>query len=209
MQNKKEQLSFRQSALFFVRILLIASGSILLAWMVSFLGSYIFRLNTLIVSYDLVWTAIPLLIYIVGFFALRQPELFRVRLKEKSKPQARELIDQQSVTSLKEALSKLMNEDKVYLDNELTLVNLSKKLNTSTNKLSWLLNTVYKSTFYDFINEYRVKAFISKLEQDEHKIKTLLSLSMEVGFNSKSTFNKAFKSVHKETPSSYIKRLAG
>ena len=192
MQNKKEQLSFRQSALFFVRILLIASGSILLAWMVSFLGSYIFRLNTLIVSYDLVWTAIPLLIYIVGFFALRQPELFRVRLKEKSKPQARELIDQQSVTSLKEALSKLMNEDKVYLDNELTLVNLSKKLNTSTNKLSWLLNTVYKSTFYDFINEYRVKAFISKLEQDEHKIKTLLSLSMEVGFNSKSTFNKAF-----------------
>ena len=97
---------------------------------------------------------------------------------------------------------------KVYLDNELTLVHLSKALDTSTNNLSWLLNVVYKANFYDFVNEYRIKEFIAKLEQDEHKAKTLLSLSMEVGFNSKSTFNKAFKSVLNETPSSYIKRRA-
>ena len=209
VQNKNDQLSFRQSALVFVRILLITTGVVMLAWVVSFLSSHVFRYYISVVNYDLVWTTIPLLIYVIGFFALKQPELFRVHLKEKSKPQVRELMNQQHINSLKDALNKLMNEDKVYLDNELTLVHLSKKLNTSTNKLSWLLNTVYNSTFYDFINTYRVKAFISKLEQDEHKIKTLLSLSMEVGFNSKSTFNKAFKSVHNETPSSYIKRLAG
>jgi len=207
LNKEKDQLSFRQSALLFVKILVIGSGGILSAWAIGFVGLHGFHVIIPIINYNLVWAAIPILIYIVGFFALRQPELFRLTIEE-PKVKVKKRMDEKDVVLLKEKLTQLMSEEKVYLDNELTLVHLSGQLNTSTNNLSWLLNSVYQSNFYDFVNRYRIKAFLSKLEQNEHKAKTLLSLSMDVGFNSKSTFNKAFKMVLNETPSSYIKRLA-
>ena len=61
-------------------------------------------------------------------------------------------------------------------------------------------------TFYDFINHYRVKEFVKKVENQEHLKHTILALSMDVGFNSKSTFNKAFKDTMQDTPSNYIKK---
>nr|WP_298995498.1 AraC family transcriptional regulator [uncultured Allomuricauda sp.] len=207
-KKEKEQLSFTQSTLPYSIVLLTASGIILTAWGFSFLNMYVLKIRVPVITYNMVWIAIPVLIYIVGFFAVRQPEIFRLAI-EKPKTNLRRLMDEKSIDDLKQRLHKLMNDEKLYLDNELTLAYLSKELNTSTNNLSWLLNSIYETNFYDFINEYRIREFIFKLEQDEHKIKTLLSLSMEVGFNSKSTFNKAFKSLLKETPSSYIKRLAG
>nr|WP_297911822.1 helix-turn-helix domain-containing protein [uncultured Allomuricauda sp.] len=209
IKKEKEQYSFEQSAIFFVRVLLVTSGVVLFAWTASFISVHIFNVFLPVINYNFVWITIPILIYIVGFFALKQPEIVRVMVTEKPKGRVRELLNEQGITLLKQKLTKLMKDEKVYLNNELSLVNLSKQLNTSTNNLSWLLNTVYNSNFYDFVNEYRIKAFVSKLEQEEHKMKTLFSLSMEVGFNSKSTFNKAFKSVLNETPSSYIKKLAG
>ncbi|WP_350284548.1 AraC family transcriptional regulator [uncultured Croceitalea sp.] len=209
LRKEKEQLSFTQSVIPFVRVVLIASGSILLAWAISFFSANVFQVTIPIINYDLVWIAIPLLIYIVGYFALKQPEIFRVYLiTDKPKTKVRELMNKRRSEELQQQLTKLMREEKVYLNNELTLAELSRQLNTSTNNLSWLLNTIYKSSFYDFINGYRVREFIAKLDQNEHKSKTLLALSLEVGFNSKTTFYKAFRSILNETPSSYIKKTA-
>ncbi len=210
LKKEKEQLSFKQSMIPFVKFILIISGIILFVWVISFFCTYIIHTMIPIINYNLIWTLLPLLIYVIAFFALKQPEIFRiVVIDNKSKGKSRELMSEQSSKELQQKLTELIHNEKIYLDNELTLVELSKQLNTSTNNVSWLLNTVYKSNFYDFINTYRINEFVTKLEQDEHKLKTLLSLSMEVGFNSKSTFNKAFKAVLKETPSSYIRKLAG
>ncbi|MEM9362952.1 MAG: helix-turn-helix domain-containing protein [Bacteroidota bacterium] len=207
-KKAKEQFSFNQTMIAYAKILLVASGIILTAWAFGFLNMYVLKVKIPTITYNMVWISVPILIYIVGFFAIKQPEIFRIVLQEKSKAKLRKLLDDKSIEDLKRRLEKLMIHEKIYLDNELTLVHLSKELNTSTNNLSWLLNTIYRTNFYDFVNEYRIKEFIVKLEHNEHKAKTLLSLSMEVGFNSKSTFNKAFKSALNETPSSYIKRLA-
>jgi AraC-like DNA-binding protein len=98
-----------------------------------------------------------------------------------------------------------MTNERVFMENELTLSDVAKQLKTSTNNISWVLNTVYDTTFYDFINGYRVKEFIQKVENKEHLSRTILALSMESGFNSKSTFNKAFKILMKDTPSNFIK----
>ncbi|QCW99056.1 helix-turn-helix transcriptional regulator [Aggregatimonas sangjinii] len=210
LKKEKEQLSFSQTALGFVKVILVCTGVILFAWSLSFCSNHFFRIAFPVVNYNLVWISIPVLIYIVGYFALRQPEIFRVSaIEEKSKTAIKPVMDEQEIQKLRRNLTELMINEKVYLHNELTLVELSQLLNTSTNKLSWFLNTVHQSNFYDFINGYRIKAFVAKLEQNEHKAKTLFSLSMEVGFNSKSTFNKAFKASLNETPSSYIKKLAG
>lgn len=210
LRGEKEQLSFSQTAISFVRAILVVISIILLGWIVSFCSTYLFQTRLPIMNYNSVWIAIPVLIYVVGYYALKQPNIFRIAVSNDSiKNPSKSRMDEDSIQDLQRTLEKLMDKEQVYLNNNLTLLELAKQLNTSTNKLSWLLNTVYKSSFYDFINEYRVKAFLAKLEQNEHKAKTLFSLSLEVGFNSKSTFNKAFKTSLNETPSSYIKRLAG
>ena len=207
-KKDKEQLSFEQSALRFVSVLLFCSGLVLIAWLVGFIGQNIYQVHVPFFNYELVWVAIPVLIYIVGFFAVKHPELFRVTITQEPKAKMRRMMNEIEENLLKEKMKYLMEEEKVFLDNELTLVHLSEKMNTSTNNVSWLLNSVYKSNFYDFINGYRIEAFLCKVKQEEHKTKTLLSMSMEVGFNSKSTFKKAFNSALYETPTSYIKRLA-
>lgn len=99
-----------------------------------------------------------------------------------------------------------MTNEKIFLQSDLTLADVAEMLQTSTNNVSWLLNQVYKTTFYDFINQYRVKEFVKKVENQEHLKHTILALSMDVGFNSKSTFNKAFKDTMQDTPSNYIKK---
>ncbi|WP_394747582.1 helix-turn-helix domain-containing protein [Spongiimicrobium salis] len=208
MRNEKEQLSFTQKAIPFVKGTLIGIGGILLAWSIGFVSIYFFKYRHTYFNYNAVWIGIPILIYGIGYYALKQPEIFRVAVPQpKTGPPAKARLNEPEIEHLKEKLETLIETDKIYLNNELTLRELSIQLNTTTNDLSWLLNNVYQSNFYDYINTYRIKAFLEKVEAKEHKRHTLLFLSMEVGFNSKSTFNKAFKAILQDTPSSYIKKI--
>ena len=118
---------------------------------------------------------------------------------------AQHLLQEIEATVLKEKLDSLMVNERAFMKNDLTLSDVAKQLKTSTNNISWVLNTVYNTTFYDFINGYRVKEFIQRVENKEHLSRTILALSMDSGFNSKSTFNKAFKNLMKDTPSNFIK----
>ena len=59
--------------------------------------------------------------------------------------------------------------------------------------LSAVINQGFGKNFNDYINDYRVDAFIEKLKNGEQEAQTLLSLAYDAGFNSKATFNRAFK----------------
>lgn len=60
--------------------------------------------------------------------------------------------------------------------------------------------------FNDFVNHHRIKALLQKIEKGEHSVQTLLSLAYECGFNSKSTFNRAFKRATSLNPREYIEK---
>ena len=62
--------------------------------------------------------------------------------------------------------------------------------------------------FNEFINNYRVKEFQNRLANNEHASHTLLALALEVGFNSKTAFNRAFKKITGQTPREYVKNLS-
>ena len=203
--SEKDILSFKQSPLVFVYSFVIAFSLCILAWIVSYINSF-FNSYFSIITYDSIWIAIPVFIYVIGYFSLKQPEFFRIPLEEKTKEKKNRLSDIES-NILQDKLNSLMENDKAFLNNNLTLKDVSVTLNTSTNNISWLLNNVYNLTFYDFINQYRIKEFIQKVENNEHLQHTILAMSLDAGFNSKSTFNKAFKVFMKDTPSNYIKNL--
>lgn len=103
------------------------------------------------------------------------------------------------------ALQQLMEEERLYLDPELTLQDLAERLDLSPKNLSKLINGVHGQHFFDFVNRYRIDAARRLLlEQPQRTISEIL---YEVGFNSKSSFNTAFRKFTGTTPSKYRKRL--
>lgn len=93
----------------------------------------------------------------------------------------------------KEKVTAAMQHDQLFTDAELTLTQLAKKLSTNTSVLSKVINQGFGLNFNDFVNEYRVKAVIELLKAGEQKNQTLLGIAFDCGFNSKATFNRAFK----------------
>ena len=106
----------------------------------------------------------------------------------------------------KEKIETLMLIDKLYENPELVISDLSSNLGTHSKKISQVINEGFNMNFNDFVNHYRTKALISKIEEGEHNIQTLLSLALECGFNSKSTFNRAFKRSKSLSPKEYIEK---
>ncbi|MFY7910816.1 MAG: helix-turn-helix domain-containing protein [Emticicia sp.] len=106
----------------------------------------------------------------------------------------------------KEKIESLMLVDKMYENPELVISDLSNRLGTHSKKISQIINEGFGMNFNDFVNDYRTKALIAKIEEGEHNIQTLLGLALDCGFNSKSTFNRAFKRATNLSPKEYIKK---
>jgi len=124
---------------------------------------------------------------------------------EEAQPQKIGALDESIRQSLLNTITKHMEQEQVFLDNQLTLIRLSNAVGITTHHLSEVLNQQEGKNFYQFINEYRINYFCQKLAQD-HSIK-LLDLAMNSGFSSKSTFNSVFKQLKGITPSQYRKAL--
>jgi len=100
-------------------------------------------------------------------------------------------------------LLKIMEEEKPYLNGELSINDLTKRMEIPRHYLTQILNGKLGKNFYTFINEYRVKEVIRMMQDPEYDRFTLLALGFEAGFNSKSSFNSIFKNFTGMTPSEY------
>lgn len=100
-------------------------------------------------------------------------------------------------------LKKHMIKEEPYLDASLTIEDLSKQMNFATKDLSILINHHLNQHFFDFVNGYRIRKAMDILKDPEKKDLTILEILYEVGFNSKSSFNTAFKKHTNKTPTQY------
>ena len=107
----------------------------------------------------------------------------------------------------KEMLLSYMEQHKPYMDPDLTLNDLANSISIPTRSLSEVINDELGQNFYDFINGYRIKASQVLLTEERNAKKTVLEVLYEVGFNSKSAFNNAFKKKTGMTPSQYRRAL--
>jgi AraC-like DNA-binding protein len=101
-------------------------------------------------------------------------------------------------------IEKVMVNEKLYLNPELTLSELSEKLETHNSMISNVINTQFQKNFNDFVNEFRVNFFKEKIKDPKLQHLTLLAIAFDCGFNSKSTFNRAVKKVTGEMPSAFL-----
>ena len=181
---------------------------------------------------DLVSLAMAVLVYATGYMGLRQPEVFRYETAEYAVP-VREVtpapvpeapppvevpardaepappryersgLTERQAQRLRDALVAAMEKDRPWRDSELTLADLAERLSTTPHKLSEVLNAQLGQTFYDFVNGYRVREVQRRIAAGDAERLTVLSLALDAGFASKSTFNVVFKKHTGRTPSDF------
>lgn len=100
-------------------------------------------------------------------------------------------------------LKELMEEKKVYRAEGLSLRTLSRQLSIPDRQLSQLINDKLNKTFFDLVNYYRVEEAKQMLLEEEEEKRNILDIAFEVGFNTKSAFNRAFKKHTNMAPSQF------
>ena len=170
--------------------------------------------------YHLVPVFTSIFVYAIGYIGIFKSEIFEQPEVRRNLTQAHEieamkqisrnekkyeksgLTEEKAADSLKN-LQQLMEKDKLYLNPNLTLNDLSSKLDISGHNLSEILNTQLNQNFFDFINQYRINEVKKYLKDGSKDHLTLLSIALDAGFNSKSGFNLVFKKFMNITPSEY------
>jgi len=100
-------------------------------------------------------------------------------------------------------IDQFMFDKKPFLDASLTLFDLANQLGITKQEFSLLINKNLNQRFFDFINGYRIRLAMDILKDPSKKDLTVLEILYEVGFNSKSSFNTAFKKLTNYTPTQY------
>lgn len=113
-------------------------------------------------------------------------------------------LSAEQLRQFKNDLSHFMDKSKIYLNDELSIDTLAQEINIPSKTLSQVINQGFSCNFFDFINQYRIEYVKSLLKSPNNK-KTILEIMYESGFNSKSSFNTAFKKFTNTTPSAYKK----
>ncbi|MBN1187621.1 MAG: AraC family transcriptional regulator [Bacteroidales bacterium] len=110
-------------------------------------------------------------------------------------------------TQKNEMISKLIDlleKERIYRDYNLNIDELAEKLKTNRSYLSQTINEYFKQNFNSMVNEYRIKEARQLLTSKEFKHLSIEGIARQVGFNSKSSFNTAFKNFTGLTPSYYL-----
>lgn len=133
-------------------------------------------------------------------------ENIQVFIETKKKYQKSGLSDLEAL-KIHKRLTDLMSSEKIFKNPEITLVELSQLLSVHPNILSQVINTLENKNFYDYINDKRVEEFKTIVVLQKNRKYTLLSLALESGFNSKTTFNRNFKKSTGLSPTEYLKSI--
>lgn len=112
-------------------------------------------------------------------------------------------LSEQEIEKLKTRLYEVLDTEKPYLNDSLTLADLAALIPISDKKLSELLNKHVCISFYDLINNYRVETVKQKMRSPLARQFTLLAIAFESGFKSKTSFNRVFKQKTGVSPSQY------
>ncbi|MEX0287619.1 MAG: helix-turn-helix domain-containing protein [Flavobacteriaceae bacterium] len=168
-------------------------------------------LRFLLIGFVLIWISYVLNIiedtvpYIVGpiVYSMVIYYLSYVAYKLKSTTMDGDVFEQSDRAALFDQISKIMAKEKAYLEPEVSLASLSKRLSTSSQKTSEVINQYAKQNFNDYINYHRIQE-AKKLLTSEHAERfTISSIAFDIGFSSLSSFNTAFKKFEGTTPSRY------
>jgi len=153
---------------------------------------------------QLVFFLVALNTFVTGYRAMLQPIFFgRDEPTGPSRRYERSSLTPENAARYKARLLALMERDQPFLDPEITLPGLAQALEVPPAHLSRIINELMGQNFFEFINRYRVEAARRRLATRGAAGEKLITVALECGFNSLSTFNRVFKDLAGRTPSDY------
>lgn len=114
-------------------------------------------------------------------------------------------ISEEKVSAIQDQLKELFENDEIYTNPDLKLLDVANALELPAHSLSQYLNDNVGMSFSNFINQYRIAAAEKMLKSND--VLTLAAIGNECGFRSNSSFYAAFKKMKGVTPAQYKKSL--
>jgi AraC-like DNA-binding protein len=170
----------------------------------------------------IIYLSATIAVFFLGYFGIKQQAIYinppaiknkkdsettRSMKKEGVRYEHSSLKKTEAEKHLKKLLDYIENE-KPYLNGKLSLKEVAEYIDVSVNHLSQVINEQLGKSFFDFVNEYRIREVKFRLSDSKNKQYTLLAIAYDSGFNSKSSFNNIFKKFTGITPTQYIKQQA-
>lgn len=190
----KKENSFTAEMRVWHKILLISSAILLIAYSpmlfkyVGYIGgAALYSVGVLAVAYILALSKNPKIIF------NRKYQSSPIRASK-----TKEIIDK---------LEFIMGIERSYLDSELNLNSLAKKINVPSHQLSQIINKEFSKSYNEYVNLFRLKEATVRLENSKYNHIKIAAIAFECGFNSQPTFNTLFRKKFQVTPSEYRKKL--
>jgi len=141
-------------------------------------------------------------IYIILLLKWRYPDYIRqIKAEAQRLKYSTSRIEKIDVDSILEKLTGLMENEKAFCDEDISLGKLADELDITPYQLSQILNERLNKNFNTYVNEYRIREAESYLIED--KKRSVLSISFAVGFNTVTSFYNAFYKFHNMTPAQF------
>lgn len=196
-----------------------------LTWSMLVVASAAFVLNLIIVFGDVAdWVELRMIIlaiaafwvFFLGYYSIKKTPFYRSyhidgldtlefdAITKQPEKYEKTRLKEEEIPGLKNKLLAYLDEDKPYLNRNLSIGELSEAIDVPTYQLSQLINDQLGKSFFEFINSYRVVEVKKRFFDPQYSNLTLLGIAMECGFNSKASFNRIFKQLTGQTPTEYI-----
>jgi AraC-like DNA-binding protein len=153
--------------------------------------------------------SMAVLVLYVGYSAYINPNILvggekkLVPIKKYKKSGLAESLSQE----LADRIHYIFDKEEYYRHNDISLENLSSKLECSRHHTSQVINAHFQCSFFELVNRYRINEAKDQMALDVYRNLTIIEIAYGVGFNNKVTFNKAFKKDTGLTPSQYIEAI--
>ena len=154
----------------------------------------------------IVGSLISVVIYATSFNVIRSSDFFKENAPDPFHPKIKyekSALQETEKEVILDQLKQCMEVDKEFKNNLVSLPSVSKKLNIPVHHISQVINEMLGQTFFEMIANYRIEESKSILEDPSKEHLIIEEIAEEVGYNSKSAFNRSFKKIVGITPSEY------
>ena len=187
-----------QLAFIFFGFLLVWFVYVLLEWF------YFYYSMELVYYYPMLLLLAVMLYYLSLQVVFNKQFLFDIKEITSRKTVVLEEIDSKK---LLDELALFMKDEKPFLEADISLITLAESLQVNPKSLSFVINEHLNMNFNQYINDWRIEEVKMRLDNKAYDHFKMLSIAFDCGFNSKSTFNLAFKKATGLSPSEYRRHM--
>jgi len=171
------------------------------------------------INQNIYYSIISLHVFFVGFMGLRQKDIYNKDVLSRVSNNFESISSEEIISKktnfisdelkdeVQQKLETLMAEKKLYLKEELSLYDISLELEINKNYLSHIINSCYKTNFYNYINSYRIEEAKKMLLDSNYDHLSIEGIAKSVGFKSRGVFYPVFKKITGDTPLEFKKKM--